>query len=356
MRTVALFGQLQRYAQSNRKILLPLQESDVPNVELLRQALHAYQEYGKLLKNARLSFEASAMVTHRLGVMDVLGTAALQILEKRFSNFPIYHILPSTLDVLLTRILCKGEKVSIRQIRQLLLFALSFDTPDIALLNYIKRIEHIADEFDRGNRLTVSLQKIIDEGNEVARSLFDNQLRDNLDFLLQELPKDMDSFDLPIEVQRIFFSAFFSFFTASRDTQDLFKKDSGPFIEGWGLLNPPESLVEPHVYDFVQPVNEHLAVMSDDANLNQNDLFTMKEFYMPDRTIRILRLMPSPRPVGKRFLDKTSWIEIAKGPAGAVALLEPPNFIHPLKGWWLRTTMSELGVKFVRPRKGSLGV
>ena len=252
--------------------------------------------------------------------------------------------------------MCKGEKVSIRQIRQLLLFALSFDTPDIALLNYIKRIEHIADEFDRGNRLTVSLQKIIDEGNEVARSLFDNQLRDNLDFLLQELPKDMDSFDLPIEVQRIFFSAFFSFFTASRDTQDLFKKDSGPFIEGWGLLNPPESLVEPHVYDFVQPVNEHLAVMSDDANLNQNDLFTMKEFYMPDRTIRILRLMPSPRPVGKRFLDKTSWIEIAKGPAGAVALLEPPNFIHPLKGWWLRTTMSELGVKFVRPRKGSLGV
>ena len=47
-------------------------------------------------------------------------------------------------------------------------------------------------------------------------------------------------------------------------------------------------------------------------------------------------------------LDKYAWVNFAKSSAGAVTLLEPIDWLHPLQSYWLRGVEPLVKIRFSR--------
>lgn len=330
VRLMALLRDLvQKHQNTNAVIALPLQESDVLDPTNLGLAYSAFNNYQERLEGARYTFEASAIVTQTLAARDWFGSLGEEVLRHNFRGSLLYEAVPAALDGQLTRILDSGEEVGIRQLRQLILAALSSDEPDHILLHLIDSLRALADRLEAGDSLpkpfASDLNAMVDSLQSHASALREA----NSDFLLDSFQTLLEQNDLPQVVSDCFVGAFSSFIDASADTQRQFQEDPGPFLDGWGLLNPPSNFVEPHEYIYVSLAHEHSALMHGEITLDEDDIYTIREVHLPGGPVRILRLHPSPWEAHGRCLPRAPWIEIAKGPAGAISLLATPNFLDP---------------------------
>lgn len=341
---------IQKHSNSMNVVALPLQESDVQNPETLERARSTFDEYNQRLENARYTFEASAMITQTLAARDWFGTLGQEILKKSFQGSHLYDTLPAALDVLLTRILRSGHGVGIRHLRQILLFSLSTDEPDHTTLQAIIGLKDVADRLELDSRSPTSFTSRFDTLTKSLQDHASTLSKANSDFFLGPLDNLLAGYEFPSVVSDVFFDAFSSFTKASAETQRHFEQNPGVFLDEWGLLNPPPDFFEPHEYVFVSLANEHSALLDREMKVDEDDIYSIREVHLPDRSVRILRLHPSPWTGQGRVLPRTPWIEMAKGPAGAIALLAPPNFLDPRYSWWLRTNGEQFGFKFARRR------
>lgn len=355
VRVFALLGQVAQYSHSGIKIPLPLSKENVHDQNLLHQAYYYYNICNNLIKDARYTFECSAVISQSLIVLDGLGYPGVAALKKKFAKSRLYGGLPSSFSWIIDDILKAGEEVSVRQMRQLIFMALSTEAPDATLMNYIYSLLDTSKRLKQGHKLKVSLRDTLDNAHDAIHHELTQQLGKNINYFLTELLDEMEQFKFPSVAKDTFLEAFVSFMGASTKARKTFIETPNIILDGYGLLNAPDDFIEPHTYIFTQPINDHAAILENDFEPDTDDLFVIKEVHTPDRIIRILRLAPSPWRIGNNFLKKTPWIEMAKGPSGAVSFLESPDFLHPLKSWWLRAAESDLGLKFVRRRPQKKG-
>lgn len=347
-RMCALLGRFLARERHAPVIPLPIMNSYVGCPDLLESTSLAYKHYVECLKNARYCFEASAMLTHKLAIRDILGEGPQAAFSKSVENSALYGQLPDFIDYVLTRLLKSGEQVNVFHMRMLILMALCEKEPDTTLKALLKSISAAAEWIERGNKESESIAAAISEARVGLASLFHDTRIQNLSFLVNELLPEMRSLGLPQEVQDVLSLGFTNYLQTFSISSRLLVERTEELLGEWGLLNSPKGMVEPHVYIFVDSSNQHAAVLRGDPNMeiDQEDLYS---FIVLDDGRKVVRLMPSPWVIGESFLDKKVWLEIAKGPVGAAALLNP-NFEHPLQGWWLRTTSNMLKTEFVCAR------
>jgi hypothetical protein len=330
--------------EPDSEVELPLGPGTTKDARVLERAQKFQQEFISAFHSARLTLEASATLAQLQFIWTVYGANSAYAAYDDFAGSQDYSKVLHSFNETGKKLSFGSEWYSVFA-HQLLLISLGSDEP---LGNHDSHDAFLTDIFRRAEAFPPReaqrrLAEAVKRGWEVVESNMEIADKDNERFL-EELERLRSKY--PSAIYEGVLPALRDFCSKSRVARSNFLDNRDDYFSlRKYVLNDPIK-VGPLVYMYSD--EDELSLSKEPLSLDTEDIVATAKYEVgEDGPVYSYRLQPGELS-SEVPLDKYAWVNFAKGPAGAVTLLEQIDWLHPLQSYWLRGVEPLVKIRFSR--------